>query len=284
MTGKNLAGRVVVITGGARGIGASTAKAFAEAGAKVAIGDLDAGLASKTAAQVGCFAGGLDVTDHDGFARFLDTVEQTLGPLDVLVNNAGIMPVTALVDEPAESVRQQLAVNIAGVLYGTQHAVRRMRPRAQGHIVNVASAAGKMVFGGVATYTASKFAVVGFTEAAALELGGTGIRFSCVMAGMVNTELSMGLNDHWLLRACEPEEVAAAVVGAVRRVRGTAFVPRRLGAVVSAYRLMPSAVRTRLMVMLGADHQMLDTTPIGRDAYNRRVQRSWESPSAADPG
>ncbi|MGV2970337.1 MULTISPECIES: SDR family NAD(P)-dependent oxidoreductase [unclassified Mycolicibacterium] len=155
-----LTGQVVAITGAARGIGAATARAFVAAGARVAIGDIDAELAQRTAAEIGAIAAGVDVTDDHSVGAFLDDVEERLGTLDVMVNNAGIMPVVGVLDETAESVRRQLAVNVAGVIHGTRHAARRMVPRGSGRVVNVASAAGRMAFGGVATYSGSKFAVV----------------------------------------------------------------------------------------------------------------------------
>ena len=268
---KNVAGRVVAITGAARGIGAATARVFAAAGAAVAIGDLDGQLARRTADEIGCFGTFLDVTDEVGVGAFLDEVEQRLGPIDVLVNNAGIMPVTPVLEESAESVRRQLAVNVAGVIYGTQQAVRRMTARGRGHVVNVASAAGRMGFGGVATYSASKFAVVGFTEAVALELRFSGVQFTCVLPGVVNTDLTSGLRDHWLLRSCEPEDVAGAVLEAVQRGRRTVYVPARLRAASWVYGMLPSAARTRVMAMVGADHQMLDGDPHARTGDQTRI-------------
>ncbi len=273
MTAKNnLAGRVVAITGGARGIGEATARAFVGAGAKVVIGDLDEDLARRTAARIGCVATHVDVADDASVEKFLDTVEDQVGPLDVLVNNAGIMPVTSVLDESADSVRRQLAVNVAGVIYGTQHAARRMAARRRGHIVNVASAAGRMGFGGVATYSASKFAVVGFTEAVALELRLSGVGFTCVLPGVVNTELTSGLSDHWLLRSCEPEKVAAAVVSGVQRGRRMVYVPAQLRAVSWAYGLLPSTAQTRLMATMGADHQMLEADSGARSGYEHRIE------------
>src|SRR3954452_8550590 len=96
---RSLTGRVVAITGGGRGIGRATALALAREGARVAVGDLDQDAAERVAAEGGGVGLGLDVTDHAGFTAFLDEVEQRLGPLDVLVNNAGIMPVAPLVEE-----------------------------------------------------------------------------------------------------------------------------------------------------------------------------------------
>lgn len=268
---KSLAGHVVAITGGARGIGAATARAFKAAGAAVAIGDLDGHMARRTADEIGCLGKFLDVTDEAGVGAFLDEVEERLGPVDVLVNNAGIMPVTPVLDESADSVRRQLAVNVAGVIYGTQQAARRMAARGSGHIVNVASAAGRMGFGGVATYSASKFAVVGFTEAVALELRLCGVRFTCVLPGAVNTELTSGIRDHWLLRSCEPDQVAAAVLEAVQSGRRTAYVPARLRAAVWVYGMLSSGARTRVMAAIGADHRMLDGDRHARTDYEKRI-------------
>ena len=102
-----------------------------------------------------------------------------------------------------------------------------------------------------ATYTGTKFAVVGFTEAAALELRCEGIEFTCVLPGVVNTELTSGLHDHRILRSCEPDDVARAVLQAVRRPRRTVYVPARLRAVAWSYGMLPSAARTRVMALMG---------------------------------
>ncbi|NTY61084.1 SDR family oxidoreductase [Mycolicibacterium sphagni] len=274
MATTNLRDRVVVVTGGARGIGAATASAFVRAGAKVAIGDVDVELAERTASEVGCWWGEVDVTDRASFACFLDSLTGAVGRIDVLVNNAGIMPVTPLVDETAESIQRQLAINVAGVIYGTQLAVERMASRGFGHVVNVASAAGRMGFGGVSTYSATKFAVAGFTEAIALESAASGITFTTVYPGMVRTELSAGLADHWLMRTCEPEVVAEAVVDAVRRGRRSVYVPRQLGPLTALYGLLPSRARAAVMGFLGADHRMLGGDSSSRRSYESRVGRT----------
>ncbi|MEZ0358609.1 SDR family oxidoreductase [Mycobacterium sp. SA01] len=273
MAPTNLRDRVVVVTGGARGIGAATASAFVKAGAKVAIGDVDVQQSELTAAAIGCWWGEVDVTDRASFAGFLDSLTAALGPIDVVVNNAGIMPVTPVVDETAESIQRQLAINVAGVIYGTQLAMERMGPRRSGQIVNVASAAGRMGFGGVSTYTATKFAVAGFTEAVALEAAATGITFTTIYPGMVRTELSAGLSDHWLMRTCGPDVVADAIVDAVRHRRRSVYVPRRLGPLTAMYGLLPARARAAAMSMLGADHRMLDGDGEVRRFYDSRISR-----------
>ncbi|APE17010.1 hypothetical protein BOH72_18950 [Mycobacterium sp. WY10] len=277
MATTNLRDRVVVVTGGARGIGAATASAFVRAGAKVAIGDVDVEQSERTAAAIGCWWGEVDVTDRGSFACFLDSLTGALGPLDVLVNNAGIMPVNPAVDESAESIQRQLAINVAGVIFGTQLAMERMGPRHSGHVVNVASAAARMGFGGVSTYTATKFAVAGFTEAVALESAASGITFTTVYPGMVRTELSAGLSDHWLLRTCAPEVVADAIVHAVQRGRRSVYVPRRLGPLTAVYGLLPARARVVAMGLLGADHRMLDGDGDVRRSYDSRISHNQKN-------
>ena len=206
---RSLNGKVVAITGGARGIGKATAAALVSKGCRVAIGDLDLTLAEQTAAALGggTVALALDVTDRASFARFLDEAEHQLGPIDVIVNNAGIMPVTPFAEEGEDSVRRQVDINLHGVITGTQLAIERMTPRHGGHIVNIASQAGKAGIPGIATYSATKHAVVGLSEAVRAELRGSGVEVACVMPTVVNTELTSGIGQRWV-KPVEAEDVA----------------------------------------------------------------------------
>src|SRR3954465_1061935 len=153
---KPVAGRVIGITGGARGIGRSTAQALIRKGAKIAIGDVEPNTAEKTAEELGAgtVAFELDVTSRKSFERFLAQVEERLGPIDVLINNAGIMPVGPLLEEDDDTARRIIDIDLHGVMFGTKLAMERMVPRGTGHIVNIASQAGKGGFPGVATYCA----------------------------------------------------------------------------------------------------------------------------------
>src|SRR5205807_1728927 len=192
---RSLAGRVVAITGGGRGIGRATAAALIAEGARVAIGDIEAQLAERTAEELGRGTIGLplDVTDRDSFSVFLDEVENRLGPLDVLINNAGIMPIGPFVDETDACAKRMIDINLHGVMFGSKLAIERFTRRRRGHLVQIASAAGKMGFAGGATYCATKHAVVGLSESLRSELRGTGIDVSVVMPVVVNTELGSGL-------------------------------------------------------------------------------------------
>jgi NAD(P)-dependent dehydrogenase (short-subunit alcohol dehydrogenase family) len=270
-----LGGKVVAITGGARGIGKATAAALVRKGCRVAIGDLDLELAERTATELGggTVALALDVTDRASFAAFLDAAERELGPVDVVVNNAGIMPVTPLVEEPDDSVRRQIDVNLYGVIVGTQLAIERMRPRGSGHIVNIASQAGKGGVPGIATYSATKHAVVGLSEAVRTELRGSGIEVACVMPTVVNTELTAGVGQR-LVRPVEAEDVAAAIVEALEVPRFDVWVPRFNGALFRFIALLPRGAREALARLMGVDKLMTEVDHGARRGYEERAAAS----------
>jgi NAD(P)-dependent dehydrogenase (short-subunit alcohol dehydrogenase family) len=270
---RSLSGRVAAITGGARGIGRATAQALTRKGARVAIGDLDLALAERTAEVIGgaALALGLDVTDRSSFELFLAQTEDQLGPLDVLINNAGIMPIGPFSAEAEETARRVLEINTWAVILGCKLALARMLPRGSGHIVNVASQAGKVGFAGGAAYCASKHAVVGLTTSLADELDGTGIELSCVMPAVVNTELASGLPRTRLVKPVEPADVADAIVAALRHPRLNVHVPR-IAASFGVMTLPPIGVKHRLERLLGAEQALLNTDPAERAEYEARAR------------
>ncbi|HSE56036.1 MAG TPA: SDR family oxidoreductase [Nocardioidaceae bacterium] len=276
---RSLAGKVVVITGGGRGIGAAIATRLAQEGAVVAIGDLDESLAEQTAAGLGGKALGaaLDVTDHAGFTAFLDQVERELGPIDVLVNNAGIMPLSRIEDESAAATHAQVAVNVLAVIHGTKEAVRRMKPRGGGHIVNISSAAGRVPVAGGATYTGTKHAVSGFSNALHIEFKAdrTPIDVTAVHPAIVRTELSKGLKDNKGVSPVTPEQVADAVVDALQFPRPDVYVPKSLGLATKTGALVPRRVGEWLNKVLGGERAALDAiSSPDREAYENRVAHS----------
>jgi NAD(P)-dependent dehydrogenase (short-subunit alcohol dehydrogenase family) len=272
---RSLNGKVVAITGGARGIGKATATALVRRGCRVAIGDLDLALAEQTAAALGggTVALALDVTDRASFAKFLDQAERQLGPVDVVVNNAGIMPVTPFVEESDDSIRRQLEINVYGVVVGTQLAIERLRPRGSGHIVNIASQAGKTALPGIATYSGTKHAVVGFSEAIRAELRGSGVEIACVMPTVVNTELISGVGQRWI-KPVEATDVADEIVDALEVPRFDVFVPRANGAMFKVVSLLPRGAREALGRLMKADKLMLEVDQGARRAYEERVAKS----------
>jgi NAD(P)-dependent dehydrogenase (short-subunit alcohol dehydrogenase family) len=268
-----LNGQVVAITGGARGIGRATAAALIAQGARVAIGDIDAPLAEQTASQLGSGTIGLplDVTDKASFAGFLDTVESRLGPLDVLVNNAGIMPIGPFVEEADAATARLIDINVNGVIIGSKLALERFRTRGRGHIVQLASIAGKGGFPGGATYCATKHAVVGLTEALRLELRGTGIEVHQVLPIGVNTELYSGVSQARGFKTPEPEDVANAIVELLQTGRFEIYVPKTVDAVVRFNALVPRRVAEAFTRLTKGDQLLLTADRAARAAYEARM-------------
>lgn len=275
---QSLSGKVVAITGGARGIGKATATALVRKGCRVAIGDLDLELAEKTAGELGggTVALPLDVTDRSSFAGFLDAAERELGPLDVVVNNAGIMPVTPFAEESDDSLKRQLDINVYGVIVGMQLAIKRFQPRGHGHIVNLASQAGKGGFPGIATYSGTKHAVVGISEAARAELRGSGVEIACVMPTVVNTELTAGVGQR-LIRPVEASDVANEIVDALEVPRFDVWVPRINGAFFKIVSNLPRGMREGLGRLMKVDKLMTEVDHGARHAYEQRA-------AASEPG
>src|SRR5947207_8196049 len=226
-----LAGDTAAITGGARGIGRATAEAFLRQGMNVAIGDVDVEAARPASSELApnTVALALDVTDRASFSSFLDEAERQFAPIDVLVNNAGIMQIGRFIDEDDVTAIRMVDINLHGVITGTKLALERMLPRDRGHIVNISSQAGKFGTPGGATYSATKHAVVGLTEAVRgeMRLMGARIRLSYVMPYVVKTELGAGLGQARGLSELEPSEVADAIVDALRHGTVEVWVPKR---------------------------------------------------------
>jgi NADP-dependent 3-hydroxy acid dehydrogenase YdfG len=282
---RSLTGKVVAITGGARGIGRATAAALVRKGAKVAIGDLDVELAERTATELGAgtIALELDVTERASFERFLDAAEERLGPLDVLVNNAGIMHLSCFADESDAAAARQIDINLHGVIYGSKLALARFLPRRSGHLVNIASTAGKAGVPGGATYSATKHAVVGLTEAIRGELRGTGIETSVVMPVPVNTELAAGLvSGRGLTATVEPEQVADAIVEALEHPRHDVYVPKGIALGVRVGALLPRRLAEAIGRAAKTDRILASADASARAAYEQRAAESERAMSLAD--
>ena len=274
-TPRSLSGKVAVVTGGARGIGQALARALAREGVVVAIGDLDANAAEAAAAELanGSIGLPLDVTDRRGFTAFLDEVEQRLGPLDILVNNAGIMMVTPLDAEDDASITRQLEINLHAVIHGTQEAMRRMRPRGTGHIVNVASLAGRAAAPGLATYCATKHGVIGLSEAVRAELRGTGVEVTVVMPGFAKTELASGVPDLRGVKRVTPEEIAAQTVEALKVPKFDVWAPKRLAGIITLGAVLPRKWREAVSRAMNST-KVVTVDPSARAAYEARAAAS----------
>ncbi len=215
-------GRTVLISGGARGMGASHARGFCAEGANVVIGDVRDDAGQQLAGELGPAARyvHLDVTSEDDWTKAVAFAEEAYGPLAVLVNNAGVGGGGQLVDIELQEWRRVLSVNLDGCFLGIKAAVPSMRRGGGGAIANISSLAGLVGTPLSGPYTASKFALRGLTKVAALELGREGIRVNSVHPGYVQTPILMGLTAEQagvdlklaLPRMAQPSEVTRMVL------------------------------------------------------------------------
>jgi short-subunit dehydrogenase len=272
-TEKPIDGRVIAITGAARGIGLATATALARAGARVSLGDLSGDLAAESADQVGAGAIGLqlDVADRASFESFLDATEERLGPIDVLINNAGLMFVGPFVDEDDSAMQKMTAVNFLGTAIGMKLAIPRLRARGGGHIVNVVSAGAFVAAPHESTYAATKHAVKGLSDGVRAELRGSGIELTLIYPGVVQTELAAGTTAGRSGKLVQPSEVADSIVASVRSPRPEVFVPRNLAPLLRFYTSLPASGRMLMQKVFGVDQVATKTDPAERAAYEERI-------------
>jgi NAD(P)-dependent dehydrogenase (short-subunit alcohol dehydrogenase family) len=273
MTPASLTGASVAITGGAHGIGAALAEHFAGAGARVAIGDLDLEAARALADRLGpdALAVGLDVSDPAAFAAFLDAAEEAHGPLAVMVNNAGVDWVGPFHEEPDEVSQRELGVNLLGAILGSRLALQRMLPRGRGHLVNIASGVGRVPLPGSAVYAATKHGVVGLTESLRLEYRASGINFTLVHPAQVETAMLDGQARPRPLPVVTPDDVARAVLGAVREDKFEVWVPANQWVSVKLGNLLPRALRERVILAMGVGRIAGETDLDARRGYHRRM-------------
>ncbi|MCE5291164.1 MAG: SDR family oxidoreductase [Nocardiaceae bacterium] len=273
---RNLFGKVVAITGGARGIGRATAEAFIAAGAKVAIGDVDTDLVQKTAKEIGALGLSLDVTSRDSFEVFVEEAELQLGKLDVLVNNAGIMPTGAFLDESDAVSDRQIDINIRGVVLGSKIGGKLFASRGHGHLVNIASVAGIVATPGVAVYCATKHAVVGLGSALNQELAPHGVKVTTICPPFTRTELISGLNANKFIQnvgMLDPEDIAKAIVSDVATGNdGQHVLPWTSFALLKTISLLPETAQYRISAILGLKKAIPLSDTAGRLAYLERIR------------
>jgi NADP-dependent 3-hydroxy acid dehydrogenase YdfG len=190
----NIGGKVVVITGASSGMGAAAARHLSALGATVVLGArrierLEVLAGEITAAGGKALVVQTDVTDRGQVQRLVDAAVEAYGRIDVLVNNAGIMPLSPLERLKVEEWDRMIDVNLKGVLYGIAAALPHMRAQKSGHIINLSSVAGHKVFGGSAAYSATKFGVRALSEGLRMEVKPYNIRTTIICPGAVKTEL-----------------------------------------------------------------------------------------------
>jgi 3alpha(or 20beta)-hydroxysteroid dehydrogenase len=214
--------KVAVVTGGARGMGAATARLFAAEGAKVVVADVldEAGMALAAELKSGTLFAHLDVTDEADWQRLIAKTLASFRQIDVLVNNAGILLFKTIAETSAAEFQRVLGVNLLGTFLGTRLVGAKMVERGRGSIVNISSADGLKGANGLAAYCSSKWAIRGFTKVAAMEFGHQGVRVNSVHPGGIDTAMGNPygepreqVNKRFamvpLQRVGAPEEVAA---------------------------------------------------------------------------
>jgi NAD(P)-dependent dehydrogenase (short-subunit alcohol dehydrogenase family) len=271
----SLQGASVAITGGAQGIGRSTAEFFAARGAKVAIGDLNLTLAQEVAEAIGGTAHRLDVSDKASFQAFIDAAEAAHGPIDVLVNNAGVMPNGGFLELDESTDRMQFDVNVFGVINGMRIVLPGMVERGRGHVVNVASLAGKFPVKGLAVYNGTKFAVVGLTAATRLEFAEHGVSISAILPSAVDTALASGL-DMRPIPKVKPEAIAQAVVDSVATRRAETAVPGYVGLLADVAAITPEPA-LKAFRRLVKDDRALRADSAERTAYRESLTSQKEA-------
>jgi NAD(P)-dependent dehydrogenase (short-subunit alcohol dehydrogenase family) len=273
----NIAGRTIAITGAARGIGYATAKALLARGARVVIGDRDVALQESAVAdltKLGPVSGyPLDVTDRDSFASFLDKARTDGGGhIDVLINNAGVMPIGPFLEESVSAIRSSIEVNLYGVLTGCQLALPDMVARRRGHVINIASLSGLIPVPGQVVYVGAKFGVVGLSAALADEMAPYGVDVSVVMPPFTNTELISGTKSGGAIKPVEPEQIAAAVIKTLEKPKTHVSVPAALRFTAQTAQMLGPRGRRWMNKRLGLDRVFLDFDRTARAGYEQRAR------------
>ena len=229
---KVLENKVAIVTGASSGIGYSTSLALSKAGVRIAVGarrtdrlqELEKHIVSKNnGGEV--FIQKLDVTSKSDCDSFVDAVVKKWGKVDILINNAGLMPLSYFKNGKVEEWEQMIDVNIKGVLYCTSAVIPHMVDEKSGHIVNISSVAGRIVFAGGSVYCATKHAITAFSEGLRKELSPNyNIRVTCIEPGAVSTELLQSITDESMkgfiqatknMEILQSEDVANAVLYAI---------------------------------------------------------------------
>ncbi|KAA0086780.1 SDR family oxidoreductase [Mycolicibacterium sp. P9-64] len=275
----NIRGRTIAITGAARGIGYATAKALLTRGARVVIGDRDVailGSAVSGLSSLGPVSGyPLDVTDQESFATFLDKARSDgSGHIDVLINNAGVMPVGPFLSQSDEAIRSSIEVNLYGVLTGCRLVLPDMVKRRSGHIINIASLAGVVAVPGQVVYAGTKFGVVGLSTALADEFAPQGVEVSVVMPTFTNTELISGTKATGAQKPVQPEDIAAAIVKVLDKPKTHVSVPGPLRFVGAVTAMLGPRTRRWLSKKTGNDRVFLDFDVKARQGYEDRAQHA----------
>jgi len=227
---KDLKGKVVLVTGAARGMGKLHAMTFGREGSRIVAVDLDEAAIEATAQEmrdqgynVNVYIA--DVSNRSACFALADQVKSDVGSVDVLINNAGIVKAEKVLNMSEQSFRRITEVNYMGQVWMMQAFVPDMVSRKSGHVVNVSSTAGKIGVPDLGAYCATKFAIVGITDSIRQELQKNGVKFIIVCPGFIKTGMVKGAKPPSLTPWQDPQKVADAVLRAVKNNKAEIFVP-----------------------------------------------------------
>jgi all-trans-retinol dehydrogenase (NAD+) len=290
---KDIANKLILITGGASGIGRLMAFDFARRGGRVAVWDMDAAalenLEAESAAE-GLFVTGMvcDVSDRNAVARQAKALVKKLGPVDILINNAGIVSGKKLLEIQEEKIIQTINVNVLSLFWTTRAFLPSMMERNSGHIVTIASAAGLIGVKGLADYCAGKFAAVGFDESLRMELrkAKSKVTTTVVCSYFIDTGMFKGVKTRFplLLPILPGGEAAKRIVRAVLKNRRRLIIPRFVYATLLV-RLLPPVLIDFIADFFGISNAMDDFTgrevpvPAARNVKARKARKTPETPA-----
>lgn len=262
---------LAVITGGGRGIGRAVAQDLLARGHRVVIAEIDATTGASTAEALGPNATGrrFDVADTGSLQDWVDEVERTFGPVDLWINNAGIMPTGRLLDQDPDLIDRVIDINLRGLVHCTRHLAGRMVERGTGKIINIASATAVKPLAGLAVYSGTKFGVLGFSAALRRELIGSGVQISVVLPYLAATPLGAGIQAQRGFRIVTPEQVSREVMRAIDTGRFAHVVPRRLAVLLKIAPLLPVPVQDLVDDLIDTDRIGLGGDPGQRVRYLR---------------
>jgi NAD(P)-dependent dehydrogenase (short-subunit alcohol dehydrogenase family) len=277
---------VVVITGAGRGIGQAAAELFHELGAIVWIGDIDSDAAEEVADHIGpgAFAYPLDVTMKASWRELVDRVVARHGHIDIHINSAGLAPVGSFLDEHDDTSQTTLDVNVMGLVHGMRAVLPGMIERGRGHIVNIASMAGKVPVAGMGVYNASKFAAVGLTASTRAEFENTGVSISAVLPSVVRTSMVAGVPLGRGVPTVEPQEVAVAVLRNCDTRKAEVTVPGHLRFWDLLAAVMPEPVLRPSRTLVGGRRLLTSVDEQARSDYSLRLARQVQSSTARRSG
>lgn len=245
-----VAGSVCLVTGASAGIGRATAIALAERGARVAIcarrrDKLEETLAECRRHSPGCVAVACDVSDAEAVGRMVEEVARTLGPIDILVANAGIGRYVPFTEETVESMDRQVRINVLGQMYSAHAVLPSMLERRRGHLVFLSSTNGRIPPPLQSVYNATKFATIGFAETLSHEVQAFGVGVTIVYPGPIDTEFFAAPEFERMRvpKKLSPEKMAAAIVRGVERNKFDVSYPASLRIPAKLRALFPGMIR-----------------------------------------